>query len=111
MRRAKWSGRLPSATPLVEPWFPAKPRAGSWQLAQLVPGGSERPMSEKICAPIDASCGDSPAASGAAGLTAMGALRARRLPNAATLASVAMIPSTVTLEPRGSFTGLVPPPS
>jgi hypothetical protein len=47
-RRAKCAGREPRATPLSDPLLPENAMAGSWQLAQLVPGGSERVASEKI---------------------------------------------------------------
>jgi hypothetical protein len=46
--RAKCSGREPRATPLSDPLSPAKALSGSWQLAQLVPGGFERLVSRKI---------------------------------------------------------------
>jgi hypothetical protein len=50
-RRAKCPGREPCATPLTDPWVPENAVAGSWQLAQLVPGGSERVVSRKIDCP------------------------------------------------------------
>jgi len=34
-----------------EPWLPEKARAGAWQLAQLVPWGSESVESKKIALP------------------------------------------------------------
>ncbi len=42
-----------------EPWRPEKARAGSWQLAQLVPGGSDRRSSKKIFLPSATSTGSS----------------------------------------------------
>ena len=51
LRRAKRSGRLPRATPVVDPLLPAYPCAGSWHVAQLVPAGSDRPVSKKILRP------------------------------------------------------------
>src|ERR1700722_272197 len=44
-------GRLPAATPTPDPWSPEKARAGSWQLAQLVPCGSESRASKKMARP------------------------------------------------------------
>src|ERR1700690_1763462 len=42
-----------------EPWPPEKARAGSWQLAQLVPGGSDKRPSKKIFLPRATSTGSS----------------------------------------------------
>ena len=47
-RRAKCPGREPCATPLSDPLLPENAVSGSWQLAQLVPGGLERVVSRKI---------------------------------------------------------------
>jgi hypothetical protein len=47
-RRAKCAGREPRAMPVVDPLLPENARAPSWQLEQLVPGGSEREESKKI---------------------------------------------------------------
>src|SRR5579864_6324899 len=44
---------------MFEPWRPEKARAGLWQLAQLVPGGSERRSSAKIFLPSATSTGSS----------------------------------------------------
>src|SRR5450755_5094217 len=73
-RRAKCSGRLPSGTPMCEPWLPEKARAGSWQLAQLVPGGSDRRSSAKIFLPSATSTG----LSGGPGRGGMGRTLVRR---------------------------------
>jgi hypothetical protein len=54
LRRAKRRGRLPRATPVRDPWLPAYPSVGSWQLAQLVPAGSDRPTSKNILRPSSA---------------------------------------------------------
>ena len=51
LRRAKCPGRLPAATPSVDPWLPENARRGSWQLAQLVPGGVDRVSSKKMARP------------------------------------------------------------
>ena len=40
-----------------EPWPPEKARVGSWQLAQLVPAGSDRRSSKKIFLPSATSTG------------------------------------------------------
>jgi hypothetical protein len=50
-RRAKCLGREPRATPLSDPLLPENAKFGSWQLAQLVPGGLERVASRKIACP------------------------------------------------------------
>ena len=41
-------GREPRATPVSDPLLPENAVSGSWQLAQLVPGGLERVVSRKI---------------------------------------------------------------
>ena len=50
-RRPKCPGREPRATPLSDPLLPENASSGSWQLAQLVPGGLERLASRKIDCP------------------------------------------------------------
>ena len=42
---------LPLGTPMVLPWLPEKPVSGLWQLAQLVPAGTESEVSWKSCRP------------------------------------------------------------
>jgi hypothetical protein len=54
VRRAKCPTRLPRGRPLVEWLLPVNARSGSWQLAQLVPLGSERLVSKKMARPIAA---------------------------------------------------------
>jgi len=44
---------------MVDPFRPEKPRPGSWQLAQLVPGGRERRASKNSFFPSATSAGSS----------------------------------------------------